>query len=40
MYLHYPCLPFGLSWLALSYYFTLINEHDINIYDAMMLSRW
>jgi hypothetical protein len=36
----YPCLPFGLSWLALCYCFTLINEHDVNIYDTMMLSRW
>jgi hypothetical protein len=31
---------FGLSWLALCYCFTLINEHDVNIYDTMMLSRW
>jgi hypothetical protein len=31
---------FGLLWLALCYCFTLINEHDVNIYDTMMLSRW
>jgi hypothetical protein len=40
LYLPYPCLSIGLSWLALCYYFTLINEHDVNIYDMMMLSRW
>jgi hypothetical protein len=34
-YLPYPCLPFGLSWLALCYCFTLINEHDVNI-----MIRW
>jgi hypothetical protein len=35
-----PCswLPFGLLWLALCYCVTLINEHDENIYDTMMLS--
>jgi hypothetical protein len=39
MYLPYPCLPFGLSWLAYAIAFTLINEHDVNIYDTIMLSR-
>jgi hypothetical protein len=39
LYLPYPCLPFGLSWLALRYCFNLINGHDVNIYDTMMLSR-
>ena len=39
LYLPYPCLPFGLLWLASCYCFTLINEHDVNIYDMMMLSR-
>ena len=29
----------GLSWLALCYCFTLINEYDVIIYDTMMLSR-
>jgi hypothetical protein len=28
----------GLSWLALCYCFNLINEHDVIIYDTMMLS--
>jgi hypothetical protein len=34
-----PCrwLPFGLLWLAPCYCFTLINEHDENISDTMML---
>jgi hypothetical protein len=40
LYLPSPCLPFGLFWLALCYCFNLINEHDANIYDTMMLSRW
>jgi hypothetical protein len=40
LYLPCPWLPFGLLWLASCYYFTLINEHDVNIYDTMMLSRW
>jgi hypothetical protein len=31
---------FGLLWLALCYCFTLINEHDVNLYDTMMLSQW
>jgi hypothetical protein len=31
---------FGLLWLALCYCFNLINEHDVNIYDTMMLSRY
>jgi hypothetical protein len=35
----YPCLPFGLLWLASCYCFTLINEHDVISYDTMMLSR-
>jgi hypothetical protein len=39
MYLPYPCLAFGLSWLALCYCSNLINEHGVNIYDMMMLSR-
>jgi hypothetical protein len=39
MYLPSPCLPFGLFWLALCYCFNLINEHDVSIYDMMMLSR-
>jgi hypothetical protein len=36
----YPCLPFGnwLLWLVLCYCFTLINEHDDNIYNMLMLS--
>jgi hypothetical protein len=29
----------GYSWLALCYCFNLINEHDVIIYDTMMLSR-
>jgi hypothetical protein len=40
LYLPYPWLPFGLLWLASCYCFTLIDEHDVNIYDTMMLSRW
>jgi hypothetical protein len=39
LYLPYPSLPFGLSCLALCYCFNLINEHDVNIYDTMMLSQ-
>jgi hypothetical protein len=38
LYLPYPWLPFGILWLAFCYCFTLINEHDKNIYDTMMLS--
>jgi hypothetical protein len=39
--LHLPCpwLPFGLLWLDSCYWFTLINEHDVNTYDTM-LSLW
>jgi hypothetical protein len=40
LYLPCPWLPFGLLWLASCYCFTLINKHDVNIYDTMMLSRW
>jgi hypothetical protein len=29
---------FGLSWLACCYYLNLINEHDVNIYDMILLS--
>jgi hypothetical protein len=39
LYLPYPYLPFGLSWLALCYCFNLTSEHDVIIYDTMMLSR-
>jgi hypothetical protein len=39
-YLPCPWLPFGLLWLASCYCSTLINRHDVNIYDTMMLSRW
>jgi hypothetical protein len=38
LYLPYPCLPFGLSWLASCYCLNLINEHDMIIYYTMMLS--
>jgi hypothetical protein len=31
---------FGLIMVSLCYCFNLINEHDVNIYDTMMLSRW
>jgi hypothetical protein len=40
LYLPCPWLPFVLLWLASCYYFTLINEHDVDIYDTMMLSLW
>ena len=30
---------FGLIMVSLCYCFNLINEHDVIIYDAMMLSR-
>jgi hypothetical protein len=40
LYLPYPCLPFGLSWLAFCYCLNLINEHDVIIYDTMMLSQY
>jgi hypothetical protein len=40
LYLPCPLLPFGLLWLASCYCFILINEHDVNNYDTMMLSRW
>jgi hypothetical protein len=40
----YPWLSFGnwLLWLVLCYCFTLINEHDVYIYDMLMISwlRW
>jgi hypothetical protein len=39
LYLPCPWLSFGLLWLASCYFFTLINEHDVNTYD-MMLSLW
>jgi hypothetical protein len=39
LYLPCPWLPFGLLWLTSCYCFTLINEHDVNIYDTM-LSLW
>jgi hypothetical protein len=29
---------FGLSWLALCYCLNLINEHDVAIYDTILLS--
>jgi hypothetical protein len=29
---------FVLSWLALCYCLNLINEHDVNIYDTILLS--
>jgi hypothetical protein len=29
---------FGLSWLPFCFCFTLINEHDVNIYDMILLS--
>jgi hypothetical protein len=28
---------FGLPWLASCFCFTLINEHDVNIYDTILL---
>ena len=31
---------FGLIMVSLCYFFNLINEHDVIIYDTMMLSRW
>jgi hypothetical protein len=40
LYLSCPWLPFGLLWLASCYCFTLINEHDVNIHETMVLSRW
>jgi hypothetical protein len=39
MYLPHPCLPFWVIMVSSCYYFTLINEYDVNIYDMMMLSR-
>jgi hypothetical protein len=30
----------GLIMVSLCYWFNLINEHDVIIYDTMMLSRW
>ena len=38
-YLHCPWLTFGLLWLDSCYCFTLINEHDVNTYDTMLLLR-
>jgi hypothetical protein len=37
-----PWLSFGnwLLWLVLCYCFTLINEHDENIYDMLMMISW
>jgi hypothetical protein len=39
-YFSCPWLSFGnwLLWLVSCYCFTLINEHDENIYDTMMIS--
>jgi hypothetical protein len=31
---------FGLIMVSLCYCFNLINEHDVIIYDTMMLSQW
>jgi hypothetical protein len=31
---------FGLIMVSLCYCFNLINEHDVIIYDTVMLSRW
>jgi hypothetical protein len=31
---------FGLIMVGFCYCFNLINEHDVIIYDTMMLSRW
>jgi hypothetical protein len=31
---------FGLIMVNLCYFFNLVNEHDVMIYDTMMLSRW
>jgi hypothetical protein len=31
---------FWVIMVSLCYCFNLINEHDVNIYDMMMLSRW
>jgi hypothetical protein len=31
---------FGLIMVSLCYCFNLINEHDVIIYDTMMLSLW
>jgi hypothetical protein len=31
---------FGLIMVSLCYCLNLINEHDVIIYDMMMLSRW
>jgi hypothetical protein len=28
----------GLSWLACCYCLNLINEHNVNIYDTILLS--
>jgi hypothetical protein len=39
MYSTCPYYLFGLLWLALGYCFTLINEHDVNLYDTVMLSQ-
>jgi vacuolar-type H+-ATPase subunit I/STV1 len=30
---------FGLIMVSLCYCFNLINEHDVNIYDTIMLSQ-
>jgi hypothetical protein len=38
LYLPCPCLPFGLLWLAFCYCLNLINEHDVTIYDTILLS--
>jgi hypothetical protein len=31
---------FWVIMVSLMLFFNLINEHDVNIYDTMMLSRW
>jgi hypothetical protein len=31
---------FGLIMVSLCYCFNLINQHDVIIYDTMMLSQW
>ena len=36
-YLPCPWWPIGLLWLALCYCLNLINEHDVTIYDTVIL---
>jgi hypothetical protein len=40
VYIYLSLFTFWVIMVSLCYCFNLINEHDVNIYETMMLSRW